>query len=145
VDGRTTAMREVYLEPGAATVVNFALNEKAGGEHVVEVGGLQAGFFIPPAEFVLSNLTVMPERIKEGQPVTIEVQVTNQGGCSGTYFAELKSRGTTEMAQQVTLAPGVTQTVSFLTTKKKAGFYPVEIGDLTGKISVLMNDYFEEI
>jgi len=145
VDGRVIGMKEVILEPSSTTLVNFALKETLGGEHKVEVNGLQGKFFVPPPKFTLSDLTITPDRVKEDERFTIAVKVTNEGGSTGSYLTELKIKGLTEMAQEVTLAPGASQIVSFTTAKKNAGFYPMEIGDLSGRIIVEMANSFERI
>ncbi len=145
VDKRVVGIKEVNLEPGSTTLVNFTVKETAGGEHIVEVEGFQAKFIVPPAKFSLSHLTIIPDHVREHERVTISVKVANDGGATGSYLAELKIRGTTEMAQEIMLPPGMSQTISFTTAKKNAGFYPIEIGNLSGRIIVEMADFFERI
>lgn len=145
LDGRLVAMKGVSLDPGATELVSFNISERQAGEHLVEIDGLKGMFLIPPAKFTLSNLTVTPERVKERQKVDVTVKVTNEGGSTGSYLAELKIRGLTEMAQEVTLSPGASQILNFTVVKKNAGFYPVEIGDSSGKIIVEMADFVERI
>ena len=138
-------MKEVTLEPSSTTLVNFTLKETVGGEHIVEVNSLQGKFFVPPPRFILSDLTVTPDLVKEQDRFTVAAKVTNEGGSTGSHLVELKVKGMTEMAQEITLAPGASQIVSFTTAKKNAGFYPIEIGDLHGRIIVEMSDFFERI
>lgn len=145
LDKRVIAIKGVTLDPGSSIPVTFNLTERTSGEHTVEVDGLKGEFYIPPASFTLSNLTITPSRVKEGERATISVQVTNTGGSTGSHLVELKIRGATEMAQEVTLSPNARQTVSFTIAKRKAGFYPVEVGDLTDKITVEMADFSERI
>lgn len=45
----------------------------------------EAGPPIPPANIVLSNLTIEPGAVYVGNPVSIGVLVTNIGGTAGSY------------------------------------------------------------
>ncbi len=145
VDRRVIDTKGVTLEPSSTTMVDFTLKETRAGEHIVEVNGVIGRFFIPPPKFVLSNLTITPERVKEREGTTVAVKVTNDGGSTGSYLAELKVRGMTEMAQEITLPPDASQILSFSIAKKNAGFYPIEIGSLSGRLIVEMADFFERI
>lgn len=145
VNGRIIATKGVILEPASSMPVTFTLAERVSGKHTVEVNGLKGEFFIPPANFTLSNLIITPSRAKEGDRVTVSVRVTNNGGTTGSYLAELKIREVTEMTQEITLSPNTSQIINFQVTKKKAGFYPIQVGDLIGKIVVEMVDQFEEL
>jgi hypothetical protein len=145
LDDRIIGTRGVSLDPGSGTPVIFTINETQPGEHTVGVDSLKGSFIIPPAKFTISDLLVTPEHIKEGQKANVSVQLTNVGGITGSHLVELKVKGVTEMSQEVTLAPGSTQAVSFILSKKKTGFYVIQIGDLIGKLVVEMSDSFERI
>ncbi|GEM_PF-1848320 len=145
LDGRIVATRGVILEADSSIPVTFAVTETVAGKHTVEVDGLKGEFFIPPASFSLSNLSITPSRAKEGEIATVSVKVTNNGGTTGSYLVELKIRGITEMAQEVTLSPNASRTLAFNIIKKKAGIYSVQVGDFMGKIMVEMADQFEEL
>ena len=142
LNGRIIATKGVTLEAGSSMPVTFTLTERASGRHTVEVDGLKGEFFIPPASFSLSHLSIIPSRVKEGETVTVSVWVTNNGGTTGSHLVELKIKDITEMTQEVTLSPNASQTISFNVVKKRAGFYPIQVGDLVGKITVHMADQF---
>ncbi len=145
LDGRIIATRGVTLEAGSTIPVTFTITERQGGKHTVEVDGLKGEFFIPPANFSLSDLTISPPRVKEGEKVTVSVRITNTGGTTGSHLVELKIKDVTERTQEITLPPNSSQIVNFDIVKKRPGFYPIKVGNLEGKIIVEMSDEFEAL
>ena len=91
---------------------------------------------LKPASFSVSGLTITPAEVTTGSKVTIEVLVTNNGELPGTYDVILKIDGTVETTQNVTLAGGASQNVTFTTSKATARTYAVAIGELTGSFVV---------
>lgn len=89
-----------------------------------------------PASFTSSNLTITPAEINSGGKVTIEVIVTNGGELSGTYDVNLKIDGTVAATENVTLAGGASQKVTFIVSKSTAKTYSVSIDDLSGTFVV---------
>jgi hypothetical protein len=97
---------------------------------------------IVPALFNLSNLSVTPSVsrffekvpyiIRTGEETLITVDVTNNGGQTGSYTAVLIISGTERERKEITLEPGQTRTVSFTVTGNDYGSYTVLIGNLTG-------------
>jgi hypothetical protein len=97
---------------------------------------------IVPASFNLSNLTITPSVsrifenlsyvVRTGADALITVDVTNNGGQTGSYTAVLILNGTERERKEITLDPGQTGTVSFTVTGNEHGSYTVLIGNLTG-------------
>jgi archaellum component FlaF (FlaF/FlaG flagellin family) len=95
-----------------------------------------------PAEFTLSNLSIATTVsrifknfayiVRTGEEAVITIDVTNQGGQSGSYAISLIINGAERERTEITLEPGQTQTVSFTATNNEPGNYSVAIGDLTG-------------
>jgi uncharacterized repeat protein (TIGR01451 family) len=95
-----------------------------------------------PAQFTLSNLSIATTVhrifknfayiVRTGGEAAISVDVTNQGGQSGSYAVILIINGTEWERNEISLEPGQTQTVSFTITNNEPGNYSVAIGDLTG-------------
>ena len=89
-----------------------------------------------PAELTVTSLDLMPERVKPGEPVTITAEVTNTGGCEGSYTLNLTINGEAEQTRTVTLAPQATETVTFAITREEPGSYSVSIDGLTDEFTV---------
>ena len=89
-----------------------------------------------PAAFTVSALTISPATVEIGETVTIKVMVTNTGGLKGTYQATLKIDGVEVEIEEVTLAGGASQQVTFTTSKDAAGSYSVSIANLSGTFTV---------
>jgi hypothetical protein len=145
LDGRPIGVKEVTVDAGAVAAVNFTLSEELAGEHTVVIDGVQAKFFIAPARFTVSNLNIKPERVPEGQKARVSILVSNEGGCAGDHKLELKIGNEVEAYQEVSLAPGASQVVSFEIDKRRPGFYVVEVGNLSGRLNVIMDESFEKL
>ena len=89
------------------------------------------------ANFIISNLTISPSQVQPNQEVAISVNVANNGGTTGDYTVVLKIDGITQETEQVTLAAGASQIVTFNITGGSAGEYAVEISDLQGEFVVV--------
>jgi len=145
INGRVIATKEVKLEPGASNVLGFNVTETMPGDYLVEIDGLNGVFSIPAAAFNVTDLEISPTRVKERQNITISATVTNSGGASGTHALLLKIKDKIEASQEITLSPGERQKVSFMLSKDKSGYYPVELGGLQGKFAVEMAEFTEEL
>ena len=89
-----------------------------------------------PASFTVSQLSVSPAAVNVGQQVSISAVVTNTGDLEGTYTVTLNVKDATAGSEQVTLAGGASQTVTFTISKSTAGIYSVSIDDQTGSFTV---------
>jgi len=90
-----------------------------------------------PASFTLSNLTLNPSTVDMDETTTITVNLTNTGALSGTYMAILMISGEEADVKEVTLAGGMSTTITFEAAQDEAGTYEVQIGDLMGSFEVL--------
>ncbi len=90
-----------------------------------------------PAQFEVSNLVFNPSEVEVGQTVGISVTVTNTGDLQGMYTVTLKINGEVEATEEVTLAGGATETVSFTVTENTAGTYTIGVNGLQRALSVL--------
>ncbi len=90
-----------------------------------------------PAILVVSNLTIIPFEVGEGQPVKVSVSVSNLGDLKGSLSLNLTvNDATVGEARTVTLSGNETQTVQFTATAGKEGTYKVVVGDQSGSLSV---------
>ncbi len=88
------------------------------------------------ATFTASNLLVMPAEVDVGEPVNIVLSVTNTGGQSGSLVVRLKINGLVEAIEEVTIAAGNSELVSFNIVKNTAGTYSLEVAGFTGVFTV---------
>jgi uncharacterized membrane protein len=69
--------------------------------------------------------------VRTGEEALIAVDITNNGGQSGSYTAILIINDKERDRKDVTLEPGQTKTVTFTVTDNEPGTYNVVIGELT--------------
>lgn len=142
IDNVVESIAELQLGPGATQTTVCTVTKEEAGDYFVEVDSLQGTFAVlrrSPAAFDISNIKIKPERVKQGQPVTVAFTVTNTGEKPGTYNASLLIKGMTEASEDVYLEPGETKSVTFEVVKETAGFYPVSLEEHTGRFVVEMD------
>lgn len=94
------------------------------------------------ASVAFSNLTVTPAEVYPGDNVTVSIDVSNKGNIQGSYKVVLtektvSSSNILEYANLVTLNPGETKTVTFVTGKNQVGTYSVQVSDKVGQYTVI--------
>lgn len=142
IGGVVENISELTLNPGTSQTALFTVTKDTPGDYYVEVDGQRGVFTVIqrlPAAFTISNLTIAPERVKQGEPITISAFVTNSGETAGNYSVVLRIKGIAENIEEVELGPGRSQKVVFTITKDAAGFYPVALENLSGKFVVEMD------
>jgi len=88
------------------------------------------------AQFEVVSLHVTPTQVTAGETVTVKAEVKNIGGSEGVYTAILTVNGVEVETKDIVVAPGATETVAFSLVKDKTGTYNIELGSLTGTLSV---------
>ena len=142
IGGVVENISELTLNANSSQTALFTIIRDTPGEYYVEVDGQRGVFNVArrlPASFNVSNLTITPERVKQGEPVTISTIVSNSGETTGNYSVVLRIKGIAENIEEVELGPGRSQKVVFSIVKDAAGFYPVAIENLTGKFVIEMD------
>ncbi len=141
VNGLVESITELALPGGGTQTTTFTLIKDVGGDYYIEVdglGGMVTVVPLIPANFSVCNLLIAPERVKQGENVTISAVVTNNGEMRGSHTLALKLKGATESIKEVNLGPGESQQVVFNVNKNTPGFYNVELEGLTGRFVVEM-------
>ncbi len=141
INGVVENIIELLLSAGVSQAISFTVIKDIGGDYYAEVDGLGGAFNVVPlvpASFSVSNLVISPDRVKQGQNITISAMVTNNGEVSGSQSLVLKLKGAVEGTQEISLEPGETQRVDFNITKNTPGFYNAEMEGLTGRFVVEM-------
>lgn len=142
IGGVVENITDITLPPGASQTASFTVIKDTPGDYYVDIDGI-GGFFtaipLAPPFFTVSNFSINPERVRQGQPVTISATVTNTGELPGSHTLILRIKGLAESQQEVTLSPGKSQNVEFQIAKDTPGFYPVSLENWTGKFVVEMD------
>lgn len=101
--------------------------------------GLVVGIACAPpaaAEFEVSTLVISPSTAAPGEEVTISVDVENIGGEEGSYTVTLTVDDEEVATEEVTLAAGATETVTFTISRDVEAVYAIEVDGLTGTLTV---------
>ena len=136
------SIAELSLGPGASQTTVCTVQKELEGEYYVDVEGLHGEFNVlkrAPASFQISNLTIKPEKVKQGQPISIGFMVTNTGEKPGIYNANLLIKGLTEASEDISVEPGETKSITFNVIKDAAGFFPVNVEGFSGRFVVEMD------
>ena len=96
---------------------------------------ISGGATVPPVQFRVDELVISPDRIKEGETVTVSVQVKNTSLEAGEYNAALYLNKLLSESRAVSVGPGETVLVSF-TIQPKAGSYEVRVDRLIGSFDI---------
>jgi len=141
IGGVVEGITEITLASGTSQLATSTITKDTAGDYYVEIDGLGGTFTViplQPAHFTLSNLVIAPERVKQGESITISAVVTNTGEVTGSYSVVLKIKGTVEAIEEVNIGPGGSQRVAFDITKDTPGFYNIDLEGLTGRFVVEM-------
>ena len=142
IGGVVENISDMTLSPGANQTASFVVVKDTPGDYYADIDGL-GGFFnvIPlnPPSFIVSNFSISPERVRQGQSIIITASVTNLGEITGSHALILRVKGMAEAQQEVLLGPGKSQDVEFQVSKDTPGFYPVSMENWTGKFVVEMD------
>ncbi|MCX6010009.1 MAG: hypothetical protein NTW48_08285 [Chloroflexi bacterium] len=87
--------------------------------------------------FSVSNLTITPNQVKSGEPITISAIVFNNGSEAGTYSVVLRINGMVENIIDLTLSPGASQSTTFTVIKDAGDDYYAEVDGLGGAFTVI--------
>jgi len=89
-----------------------------------------------PAQFLISDISIVPAEVQSGETVAISATLTNIGGSEGALAISLKINGEVEEEQSITLAAGASQEVSFNVIREEPGTYSISLGGLGGSFTV---------
>ena len=87
--------------------------------------------------FFVSYLTITPNQVKEGEPITISAVVANSGTESGTYSLVLRIGGVVDGINEMVVPPGTSQSGVFTVTKDTPGTYYADVDGLAGTFTVI--------
>ena len=143
IDNVAVATEDVTIVGGASQKVTFTTSKDVAGTYTVNVDGLSGTFTVKvspvppkPAAFAASELSITPTEVDIGQSVAISVLVANAGDLTGSYEVTLKIDDVAVATEDVTLAGGASQKVTFTTSKDVVGTYTVNVDGLSGTFTV---------
>ena len=90
----------------------------------------------PIVQFRVDDLAITPAQAQEGEPVTIQVQLTDLTGEPAEHTVSLWINSLVNSSQSVPTSPGETVPVTF-TARPNAGDYDARVDRLTGRFTVL--------
>jgi hypothetical protein len=92
---------------------------------------------VSPATFSASNLSISPQEVQPDQQVEVSINITNDGGTTGSRTVLLYINGNLEDSYTVRIAPGSTENVVFTVSRSAPGTYVVLLEDLQGQFTVV--------
>ena len=92
--------------------------------------------YTAPAAFVTSDLTMSATEVEVGQSIAIHVLVTNTGDLAGSYKVTLWLENVAVATQDVTLAGGASQGLTFIVGQDVPGIYSISIDGLSATFTV---------
>lgn len=107
----------IVMDSNKNVIANFALLEKSTG-------------------FIVSSLSVLPEKVTPKQTVHILVNIANSGGKAENYQVFLYINGSLEDARIIQIPAYSSENVVFNAAKSIPGTYIASIGDKQGKFVV---------
>jgi hypothetical protein len=129
--------RQFTLAGHASEAVSFTVTAGAAGTHKISLAGLSGTFTVKRETGInLTGLRVSPSEASPGEEITISVQVANNGAMEDTCAVNLKINNAATETQNVTVAAGGQQNVTFTTKKEAPGKYSVDVNGIAGSFTI---------
>jgi len=140
LDNTVVQKKDITLNGGDASNVTMTVSSTVPGTHTVKIGDLSAVFTVKkplsPASFSISNLSVTPDSITEGDSITISATVANTGETEGNTTLTMTIDGVETNSQSVTIAAGDSKPVSFTTLAGSTGTHTIKLNETTKSYTV---------
>ncbi|MCL9813553.1 CARDB domain-containing protein [Natranaeroarchaeum aerophilus] len=150
VDGTIVSQQLISLRPGQTTTVTFERTFQQSGEYEIAVTNrpgvtiytTEAGTVTvtdPPSgpSFEVTDAAVSATEIDLGDSVDVTATVANVGDEDGTFTAELAIAGVVFQSQQIDVAAGEEETVTFTRAFADEGTFAVSVsGSEAGEVTV---------
>jgi len=92
-----------------------------------------------PAKFEVILLSVTPQEIKSGEPVTIEANINNTGGSNGIYTANLMVDGDIIETREIPIDAKNTKSAKFVVVLDDIGVHKIAIGNVVRSVEVVID------
>jgi len=90
-----------------------------------------------PAKFEVILLSVTPQEIRSGEPVTIKATISNTGGSNGIYTANLMADGDIIETREIPIDAGDTEIAEFVVALDDTGVHKIAMGNAVDTIEVV--------
>ena len=92
-----------------------------------------------PAKFEVILLSVTPQEVKSGEPVTIEASISNTGGSNGIYTANLMVDGEIIETREIPIDAKSTKSAKFVVVLDDIGVHKIANGNVVHTIEVVID------
>ncbi|TFH12335.1 hypothetical protein E4H04_13310 [Candidatus Bathyarchaeota archaeon] len=150
INGIDTFLEEGFLEPGESKTISEQYNPTTIGEYVVEAGNFTRIFnlveaepdptdiVLRPANLVVKTLEIVPETVKEGESLSIFVEIENTGEVSGERSFALYLNAIEVDAKGAYLqAGGKTVMIFTVSSDSLSGVNTIEVSELSQTFTVV--------
>jgi len=136
LDERVFENRKVSIAAGATEIIQFECIAETPGTHTLKIEDSTVMFTaLKPADFTVTFISIPTEAYTRGT-IVIEANVTNTGEVEGIYIARLMVNGTETVGNDITIAPGATETVSINVTIDHPDTYEISLDGATSTLTV---------
>jgi len=92
-----------------------------------------------PAKFEVILLSVTPQEVKSGEPVTIEATISNTGGSNGIYTANIMVDGEIIETKEIPIDAKSTKNAEFVVVLDDIGVHKIAIGNVVRSVEVVID------
>jgi hypothetical protein len=97
---------------------------------------------IPPYQFELANLSILPKEAEAGTSVQATVSVKNVGSAPNAYVATLYVDGQEYTTRDLTLKPGESGNLTYMVSNLGAGDHRLSVGNLADSVRIYTTDKY---
>ena len=133
VDDVVEETKTLTVQPESSQSLSFTLTRDEHGSYAVQLGEFTASLTVLEA----SNFELSPAEVKIEKPVTVSADLRNVAETEVTYHCCLLCQGTEAATQDITLAGGAAEAVTFTLSQDTPGIYEVQLGNLSASFKVL--------
>lgn len=139
LDERVFDKKKVMVAAGATKTIRFDCVVETPGVHSLRLNDSTATFTaLKPADFKVTFLSVPAEAFAR-EAIVVEANVINIGDLEGVYNALLMVNGTETVGKDITIAPGVTETVSLTVTIEVLGTHTIGLDGAAATLTVFLS------
>ncbi|MFA9427850.1 CARDB domain-containing protein [Natronorubrum sp. A-ect3] len=141
IDGEVVDTQNVVMAGNAKETVTFTHTFDEAGEYEVAINDVSAGTVSVhdslEAQFDVTDASLSEDEIDVGDSVDVTGTIENTGEKAGTVTAQLTVDGSVVAEQDVTVAPGESETVTFTETFDESGEFEIAVsGTSAGTLTV---------